>query len=323
MSFAPVRPSQYRRVPPAGEFTRLPRVRMAQNSAGALDRFAANCMRELERLDVLDTPAQVARVQWSHSHTLADDPYAMIPAHPAARHRTAWGVGPFAPDVETSATGLALVTTARPLTSERFDAACAGELSLFALAGPLPRFYIDQCVALLARGLRFAFGLRPASRPNPKTAHQRLPDITSGRYIAHRRLIFLYLDPVMDPAFSLALIIDYLWFIAHTEEAFRRVGMLFPTWMQLPEAMHNTIEQLWIKTEVYMEALAHAKNLRTQGYRVDGHPWDEWQALAPASARKAIARAVMTDSGLLGLPWAKDFLRILERHSLLDLLNGS
>lgn len=278
----------------------------------------AQGLRLAERAARASSPSGAARMDWAIAQAPQEDIYALIPAHPGIRHATwrpsAVGAGHrHVPRVVDSAPP--------PSTPQRMIAARAGLLTPAELLEPLATMYAVATDRLLSGGVRILFGPNGSERTTRGTRQPRPPVLSGGRFVPATKLIQLHPVDMVDPAFSLAQIIDYLRFITDAYALGDRFAIVFRPWNDLPEPARAQVRYAWTLAQVYVDALRHAANLRTLGYTVDREPWNTWLR-DPSTAIAAIYEEVIENCGLADQPWSRELLSAMERYPLRALRNG-
>ncbi len=305
----------FRGIRPA-EIVRAPRPEISRVVGDPLE-FAAERLIQIATRDAMtSSPSGVARVNWSQ--TPQEDIYDPMPAHPGIRHHTLrtsiFVRGQFHTPREVG-------NTPPPSTACRLSAAREGLLTPSELLGPLPTMYADATHRLLSDGVRIHFRPNGCERTTRGTMKPRPTALSGGRFISARKLIQLHPVDIVDPAFSLAQVIDYLRFMTDAYALGDRFGLVFPPWNNLPEHDRSQVRYAWTLSQVYVDALRHAANLRTLRYIVDREPWNTWLR-DPQTAKDTIYNDVIISCGLSGKPWSKDLLRAMSQYPLRAIRDG-
>lgn len=301
--------SGYRRVRPAADGVRAPRPNARTVAGDPLALATERLVRLAERDTYTSSPLGAARKDWAAPQEDIHDP---MPAHPGIRHHSL-RPSTFAAGQVHSLREVG--NTSPPSTPRRIEAAHAGLLTPYELLGPLDTMYADGTARLLAGGVRILFGPNGSERTSRGVMKPRSPALSGGRFDSTRKLITLHTVATVDPAFSLAQIIDYLRFMTDAQALGDRFGVVFPPWRAMSEHTRNQVRDAWTLAQVYADGLRHADSLRTLGYTVDRQPWNTWLT-APRIAKSAIFEHVIESCGLAGQPWSEELLHALHRYPL-------
>lgn len=306
----------YRGVRPTADVVRVPRPTARVVVEGdPLALLTERLVRQAARDTYTSEPAGVARRDWALSAAPQEDIediYDPIPAHPGIRHHT--------PRTSTFVAGHVhglreIGKTPPPSTPQRIAAAHAGLLTPSELLGPLTTMYADATERLLTGGVRILFSPNGSERTLRGTMKPRPPVLSGGRFDSARKLITLHTVATVDPAFSLAQIIDYLRFMTDAHALGDRFSVVFPPWREISEHTRTQVRYAWTLCQVYADGLRHADNLRTRGYTVDRQPWNTWLT-NPEAAKVAIYEDVLESCGLAGESWSADLLRAIHKYPL-------